>query len=55
MILTLLGVTLLAGGLPVIVANLLPPSAVFGDHPGYAICRIGIGAAVSSSGLLFLA
>lgn len=53
--LTLLGMTLFAGGVPVIIANLIPPSPVFGEEPFLALCRIGLGAAISSSGILVLA
>ena len=53
--LTLFGIALLAGGVPVIIANLIPPSPIFGEEPALALCRIGFGAVVSSSGLLVLA
>jgi hypothetical protein len=52
---TVLGIALVGGGIPVVVANLLSPSPIFGDRRAMAFCRILIGLGVSSSGLYFLA
>ncbi|MBP0492066.1 hypothetical protein [Roseomonas indoligenes] len=48
------GYSLLLGGLPVIVANMAPPSPLFGDEPMRAAFRILIGMAVSSAGVVLL-
>lgn len=55
MIPTLLGITLIGGGIPVVVANLLSPCPIFGDQRAKAVFRILIGLGVSSSGFYFLA
>lgn len=48
------GFALLLGGLPVILANMAPPSTLFGDEPLRAVLRILIGTAVSSTGVALL-
>ncbi|WP_338663636.1 hypothetical protein VQH23_00405 [Pararoseomonas sp. SCSIO 73927] len=48
------GFSLLLGGLPVIFANVAPPSPLFGDEPLRAMLRILIGMAVSSTGVALL-